>query len=120
MDEFQFLKWIPIVLAPWKQRALSSGRAMDKIWSKALRLVKQRRLLGDTRSCIADQLLDQYDEQGYPISQHAFELLLGEMCEGGAETTSSSMLTMVLALTKYPEVQRKARIEIDAICGTER
>jgi cytochrome P450 len=93
---------------------------MDKIWSTALETVEKRRSTGDVRECIADRLIDEYNEKGYPFSRHAFMMLLGEMCEGGAETTSSSMLTMILAITKYPEVQRKARLQIDAVCGTER
>jgi len=30
------------------------------------------------------------------------------------------ILTLILAFTKYPEVQTKARKELDAVCGTER
>lgn len=93
---------------------------MDTIWSNARRLVDERRAVGDHRPCVADRLLDEYNEKGFPMTQHAFEMLLGELVEGGAETTSSSMLTMVLALAKYPEYQKKARKEIDEVCGTER
>jgi cytochrome P450 len=120
VDEFPFLRFWPTRWAGWKQRAFSAGRAMDKIWSTALETVEKRRGTGDVRECIADRLIDEYNEKGYPFSRHAFMMLLGEMCEGGAETTSSSMLTMILAITKYPEVQRKARLQIDAVCGTER
>jgi len=40
--------------------------------------------------------------------------------EGGADTSSASILTLILAWVLWPEVQKKARAEIDAICGTER
>jgi cytochrome P450 len=30
------------------------------------------------------------------------------------------LLTLILAFTKHPEVQVKARKELDAVCGTER
>jgi cytochrome P450 len=107
-------------MAAWKRRAIENGKLMDKIWCSALERVEKRRASGDTRACIADRLLDEYAEKGMPFTRHAFFMLLGEMCEGGAETTSSSMLSMILAITKYPEVQVKARKQIDAICGTER
>lgn len=45
---------------------------------------------------------------------------MGELIEGGADTTAAQILTLVLAFTLYPEVQAKARKEIDATCGTER
>ncbi|KIX99846.1 uncharacterized protein Z520_04482 [Fonsecaea multimorphosa CBS 102226] len=39
---------------------------------------------------------------------------------GGADTTVSSMGCFVLAMTLYPEVQRKAQAEIDATIGSSR
>lgn len=30
------------------------------------------------------------------------------------------LLTIILAITKYPDVQERARKELDAVCGTER
>lgn len=54
------------------------------------------------------------------MSQHAFNLLFGELMEAGADTTANQILTLVLALAKNPHVQAKARKELDAVCGTER
>jgi cytochrome P450 len=34
--------------------------------------------------------------------------------------TANMLLTLILAITKFPEVQVKARKELDAVCGTER
>lgn len=93
---------------------------MDSIWSKARKLVEERRALGDTRDCVADRLLEEYGKNGYPMTPHAFDMLLGELVEGGAETTSSSVLTVLLALARNPQIQEKARKEIDAVCGTTR
>jgi cytochrome P450 len=120
VDEFPFLRYIPARWSLWKRRAFESGQAMDAIWSKARRLVEERRRDGYARDSIADRLLDEYSEKGFPMTQHAFENLLGELVEGGAETTSSSMLTLFRLLAKHPEVQEKARSQIDAVCGTER
>lgn len=40
--------------------------------------------------------------------------------QGAADTTSCAMLTHILFLGKHPEVQRKAQIELDRVCGVER
>jgi cytochrome P450 len=93
---------------------------MDSIWTKARKMVEERRSHGDKRECIADRLLDDYNTNGYPMTQHAFDMLLGELVEGGAETTSSSVLTDLLAIARDPQIQEKARKEIDPVCGTER
>jgi cytochrome P450 len=53
-------------------------------------------------------------------SQREFNLTLGEFVSGGADTTASQLLTLVLAFAKYPHVQEKARKELDAVCGTSR
>ncbi|KAF2499912.1 putative cytochrome P450 oxidoreductase [Lophium mytilinum] len=123
VDEFPIFKYWPARLTPWpnwQTRALGSRDCFDRIWGKAREFVEERRRSGVKRDCVADQLLDTYEAKGFPFSQHAVNMLLGEMVEGGAETTSSSLLTVVLALAINPQYQEKARKEIDAVCGTER
>jgi len=120
VDEYPFLKLIPERMAFWKKRAKTAGRSMHAIWTKARRLVDERRAMGDRRISLADKLLDEYNEKGFPMSQHALDQLFGELVEGGAETTSSSMLTMILALAKNPWVQEKAKKQLDEVCGSER
>ncbi|KAJ3941656.1 uncharacterized protein N0V96_008370 [Colletotrichum fioriniae] len=109
-------------MAFWKRRALDAGKIMDTTWSKARRLVEERRTRGERRNCIIDGLLDEYEEKGWPeqISQHAFTNLMGEIIEGGADTTAAQLLTLVLAFALHPEVQRKAQVEIDEACGSGR
>lgn len=107
-------------MAFWKRRARKAGKSMHEIWTKARRLVDDRRSIGDHRVSLADKLLDEYQEKGFPMSQHALDQLFGELVEGGAETTSSSMLTMILALAKNPWVQEKARKQMDQVCGSDR
>lgn len=120
VDEFTFLKYIPKSMAFWKRRALAAGDVMTGTWEKAREVVERRRAKGEKRDCIVDVLLDDYEKNGWPMSQHGFNNLLGETLEGAADTTSSQLLTLVLALAKHPEVQKKARIEIDALCGSKR
>lgn len=39
---------------------------------------------------------------------------------GGADSTVSALSTFFLAMTLYPEIQKKAQAEIDAVVGTDR
>jgi cytochrome P450 len=93
---------------------------MDDMWDKARRLVDERRAKGDKRDCFIDQKIDEYTKKGFPMSQHAFNNLFGELLEAGADTTANQILTLILAFAKYPEIQKKAQAEIDAVCGTDR
>jgi len=42
------------------------------------------------------------------------------LISGGADTTTSTVQTLFLALAMYPEVQKKAQAEIDAVIGPNR
>lgn len=46
--------------------------------------------------------------------------LAGNLLGGGVDTTSSTMLSCILAMCYFPEVQKKAQEEIDAVVGGER
>lgn len=51
---------------------------------------------------------------GHPDHIHVTEMVLT------CTATANMLLTLILAVTKFPEVQVKARKELDAVCGTER
>lgn len=40
--------------------------------------------------------------------------------EAGSDTTASTLLNFILAISKYPDILKKAQAELDSICGTER
>lgn len=40
--------------------------------------------------------------------------------EAGSDTTSSTLLTFVLAMTQHPGLLKKAQEEVDRVCGNDR
>ncbi|EXJ79931.1 hypothetical protein A1O3_08216 [Capronia epimyces CBS 606.96] len=120
VDIFPFIRYIPESMAFWKRRALDAGKTMDDAWREGRERVERRRARGIKRDSIVDACLDEYKEKGMPFSQHAFDNLMGEILEGAADTTASQLCTLIMAFTVYPEVQEKAREEIDRVCGSER
>jgi cytochrome P450 len=107
-------------MSAWRTRAKHSYKAMDGIWSEARRRVDQRRETGDKRNSIADQVLDGEKGTDLSLNDHQLNHFLGILVEGGADTTSASLLTSILMLVLNPHVQRKAQKQLDAVCGTER
>jgi cytochrome P450 len=91
----------------------------DELWSKARQIVDERRTNGDKRDCLIDEKLDERVHQKWPLPEFAFNNLFGEMVEAGADTTANQVLTIIMALAKHPEVQKKAQAEIDRVCGVE-
>ncbi|KAG6358346.1 hypothetical protein INS49_014230 [Diaporthe citri] len=122
VENFPFLEWIPASMAGWRRRAIAIRDQMDETYGDCRRQVNERRQLGDNRSSIADILLDEYEVKGWPreLSQHAFNNLMGEIIEGGVDTTVAQLSSLVLALALHPDVQKRAWTEIDAVCGTQR
>ncbi|KAF4334393.1 oxidoreductase [Fusarium beomiforme] len=104
----------------WKKRAYEMRDHMDSVWGRARKMVDDRRARGDKRECLIDMKLDEYNQKGWSLSQQGFNNLFGELMEAGADTTANQILTLILALAMNPEIQIKARKELDAVCGTER
>jgi cytochrome P450 len=117
VEEFPFLWYLP---GKWKSRAKETKKMHKSLWTKARTIVDQRRAKEDKRDCLLDTKLDEYAEKGWPFPEWVINYLFGEMVEGGADTTANHLLTLILALASHQHVQKLAREEIDAVCGTER
>lgn len=92
----------------------------NDLWTEARRIVDARRARGDKRDCLCDEKLDEMAKTPWPLPEFAFNNLLGELVEAGADTTANQVLTIIMALAKHPEVQKKAQAEIDRVCGPDR
>ena len=119
VDEFPFLKYMPSFMSSWKKRAIRSYNAMDSTWAQARSFVDKRRATGSRRPCIADTVLDD-EKLRNGMSDRQINHFLGVLVEGGADTTSSSILTMIACLARNPEHQRRAQKELDDVCGADR
>ncbi|KAH7058619.1 cytochrome P450 [Macrophomina phaseolina] len=121
LEQFPFLKLIPERFAPWVRRARVPNAAMRRTWGEARRRVEERRARGDRRmGALFDQIAEGELRADVPLTESQVNHFLGTMVEGGAETSSSAMLTSVLFLALHREVQIKAQRELDAVCGPER
>lgn len=121
VDEFPFLKWVPERFARWKRIVAETRKVNTGVWAEGRRRLEARRATGVRRNCVGDLILDDWEKKGsWPITDYGFTGVLAEFVAGGADTTSSQILTLILAFAKHPEVQRKAQQEIDAVCGTSR
>lgn len=121
VDEFPFLQWIPSSMAFWKRRAYDARGTMESTWTTARAMIDKRRSTGERRDCVIDAQLDEYEaKREWPMTQDCFNYLMGEMVEGGADTTAAQLLTLVLTFALNPWVQARAREEIDAVCSADR
>lgn len=66
----------------------------------------------------ARRLLREQEEHG--LSKVEIANLTGNFIGAGVDTTTSTIITFVLAMCLFPDVQRRAHEEIDAVIGSDR
>ncbi|KAI9445989.1 cytochrome P450 [Lactarius indigo] len=98
-------EWYPIVVGAVKTTC-------DK--------VKRELAAGTAAPSVAAKLISKLDENSTEEDIWVAKAVPGSMYLGGADTTVSALETFILAMTLYPEVQRKAQAEIDQVIGGSR
>lgn len=91
---------------------------VHNLYGGLLRSVEERRRTTGPTDCIADRLLEQEEKHG--LSSHNIMLLAGVTLKGGSDTSASTLSSWLQAMILYPEVQKKAQAEIDAVVGDKR
>ncbi|KAB8078110.1 cytochrome P450 [Aspergillus leporis] len=119
VDSFAALRLVPQwLLGNWRNRALEVGDMMQDLYSTVLNRVRDRRTQGIHRGSFMDRVLDGLEKA--PLTENQLRFLGGVLMEGGSDTSSSLILTIIQAMIKYPHVQARAQAEIDTVIGAER
>ncbi|RDA85572.1 hypothetical protein CP532_5384 [Ophiocordyceps camponoti-leonardi (nom. inval.)] len=83
--------------------------------------VRDQMKSGCYRSSITSRLVQLHDkEELNGKDEDDIKLAAGALFGGAAETTASSLKAFLLAMVRFPHVQRKAQDEIDRVVGSER
>ena len=118
VDIYPFLHWIPeSVFGNWRSRASNVGDEMNKLYADTLNKVDDRRKHNNMGSFM-DKVLDQNEKLG--LNRHELYFLGGVCMEGGSDTSSSIIIAFVQAMTKFPEILKKAQKEVDSVIGEDR
>ncbi|KAI8287692.1 hypothetical protein K4K60_012093 [Colletotrichum sp. SAR11_57] len=120
VDQFPILNLIPDCWNKPKLRGMEYYKTITGIWTEAYDRVEARRAKGDKRESLIDRLLNEDIKSDAPLSHTQFNNFVGGTQMGAADTTATQILTNILFLAKNPEFQEKARVELDALCGTDR
>jgi cytochrome P450 len=84
-------------------------------------VVEERRRSGDMRESLIDRILDGTIKSDVLLTNtQVNNTLLGTLHQAGSDTSAVGTLTSILFLAKHPQVQEKARVELDRVCGTKR
>lgn len=119
VDIIPALNYIPESLfGHWKSRARSVSRVMNQLYGQYLDIVLQRREQNIHKDSFVDRVLDQNEKLEF--NRHQLYFLGGFLSEGGSDTSSSMIIAFIHAMTRWPEVSKKAQAEIDKVVGEDR
>ncbi|KAF8711927.1 cytochrome p450, partial [Rhizoctonia solani] len=131
VNYFPFLEIIPSWFpgAGWKRLAETWRKDKDNMIEIPYNWTKQQIASGTAHPSIVNTLLANLrsktsESHGFvtPLEEQEDPLkwAVGSLFGAGSETSASSILVTILALIRHPEIQAKARQELDGVLGGER
>ncbi|EIW74568.1 cytochrome P450 [Coniophora puteana RWD-64-598 SS2] len=118
---FPFLKYTPTWL-PWGWFNMESCRSsVQRTLNMPFEELEQKITSGEVSSSVALDAMERFRTTG-KISD-VDEVVKGACCSlfvAGFETTTSTLMVFLLAMLLYPNAQKRAQDEIDAVVGVDR
>ncbi|KAG0702315.1 cytochrome P450 [Suillus ampliporus] len=109
-------EWFPG--AGFKRIAREWRKTVDELAAAPYQFVKDQMAAGIAQKSFTSDLLE-----GRTLSaeeEHLVKWSAASLYGGGADSTVSAVYSLFLAMTLFPDVQRKAQAEIDAVVGPDR
>lgn len=104
----------PNWMAPWKQGLGQKGRGRPFFYA----LAEEASIGEDARQCYTKRLFDEAPKHN--LSKLEISSLAGNLFGAGSDTSSSTLVTFVLACCAFPETLAKAWEELDLVVGPHR
>ncbi|KAJ8695782.1 hypothetical protein PTI98_005709 [Pleurotus ostreatus] len=123
VESIPLLKYVPswIPWAGFQNKAKEWKRYTDKMIKDPFAVVKKRMASGIYQPCFTSRRLEDIDESGDIAQQERLiQETAANLYTAGADTTTSAMISLVLALLIHPDIQAKAWREIDGVLKGKR
>ncbi|KAF1921301.1 cytochrome P450 [Ampelomyces quisqualis] len=120
LEFLPWLEYVPEWLTPWRgwrRKTDDLQKLQSTVYRELLDSTKKRLAGGIGEDCFLAMLLKKQHVDGY--NDEELRGLGGVMLEGGAETSATTLLTFLLAISAHPGFQKKAQEEIDAAFGED-
>lgn len=119
VDLIPWLRFVPdwVPGTGFKKTARQWRKDSDEVMNVPVDFVEQKMAVNDAKPSYVERLLsaDHDAEDKMHIEQSAAALYAG-----GADSTAAGLSFFILAMTAFPDVQKKAQEEIDRVVGTGR
>ncbi|OAX81613.1 hypothetical protein ACJ72_04045 [Emergomyces africanus] len=115
LDIFPILRALPDFMLPMRRYAKRLRKDENKLYVGHWMTAKNGFKHGTAKPCVCGNLVKAQDVEGFSDELAAYTS--GSLLEAGSDTTSSTLVAFIQAMILFPDVQRKAREEIDRVCG---
>ncbi|KAJ7183013.1 cytochrome P450 [Mycena crocata] len=125
VDSLPFLKYLPDYFpgAGFKKKAREWNKTVATMPMVPFNFVKESMAAGKAKSSIASRVLEEISVQYEGSEAEEQEALLRNSlatCYAGADSTVSALGSFILAMTMYPDIQKKAQVAVDKVVGQSR
>ncbi|KAF8510589.1 cytochrome P450 [Gautieria morchelliformis] len=124
VDTIPILKYVPewVPGAGFKKKARIWRKSTIEMSSVPFTAVKKAMEAGIASEAVAVSLLEELAHKQDPPAdeEQIIQNVSGVAYAAGSETTYAAMVTFVLAMVLYPEVQKRAQAELDSVVGMSR
>ncbi|KAI9375031.1 cytochrome P450 [Aspergillus egyptiacus] len=118
VDGISFLQYLPECLAPWKAKARQIRRDQRALYFRLYNETKERMRRGVRTGCFMEKLIDEQGKNHLDDEHTTY--LGGILMEAGSDTTSSTLLSFLLAMLENPTALKRAQEDVDRMCGLDR
>lgn len=114
METFPWLSWFPPSIAPWMRPFGKAGRGTAFFYA----LADEANRTSEQEPCYVKQIFAEAPK--YKLSDAEIASLTGNLFGAGSDTSSSTLITFVLACCAFPETLVPAWEELDRVVGEGR
>ncbi|KAG9318126.1 cytochrome P450 [Chiua virens] len=111
-------EWFPG--GAYRRKATVSNYCAIEMIEEPFKRAKQRETMGSSASAVALEFLKRTKDIEDPVQLQLLKDTCATAFVAGAETTTSTLQCFMLAMVHHPEVQDRAKAEIDMVVGTNR
>lgn len=115
LDVFPVLRYLPQFMTPTKKRARQSHIKEKNFYVNGWMKTKQQIKDGTAKPCFCVELMKAQELDGFDDDLAGYTT--GVLHEGGSDTSSATLTAFIQAVILHPEVQLRAREELDRVCG---
>ncbi|KAI0066945.1 cytochrome P450 [Artomyces pyxidatus] len=118
VEFFPWMMYIPERFAKWKREARAWYAQDSAMFEGLFKTVGKSLESGVDRVSVTSSLIKNADKNSLSLRENSW--ISATLYSAGADTTSTVMAWWTLAMLAYPETQKRAQAEIDAVVGRER